>query len=387
MFRPFRELQWRADCIRVEDFPRNHSFGTSPKNSKDFEGQRIRSNSFSDRIIFMSMFNDIDLDKKGTKTLALSIREKSKCMRQDSLTDTGYSWVPEKKASGIKDMQSIVVNGNSVLRQMWRNSRILERSKYYPLQVRVRQHWFSFQNCPCGESALYLRSSHKAVWKSSQRQILERQAKANQKVLEEHPEKLRSSRKNASHRLIFREYRLTSRNRMLQNLENSESMPFMSKIASLQTAAKFHHPIETENYFVTTLLEDDGWKRRTSMWKEYTALRNQKDSRPFASIEANQKIDPILIHWNCFDCWCSRHWGASTITEWSMALHVDFLTSRGKEIFVNEIHRHKNRNCKWKFLVAHEGRKLGKREFRICQRCLGKPWLCFSRFRYCEIEW
>ena len=80
--------------------------------------------SFSDRTIFMSMFNDIDLDKK--ETLAVSIREKSKSMRQDSLTDTGYSWVPEKKASGIKDMQSIVAHGYSVLHQLWRNSRILE---------------------------------------------------------------------------------------------------------------------------------------------------------------------------------------------------------------------------------------------------------------------
>ena len=66
------------------------------KKFKDLEGQRIISESFSDRIIFMSMFKDIDLDKIGT--LAISIREKSKCMRQDSLTDTGYSWVPEKKA-------------------------------------------------------------------------------------------------------------------------------------------------------------------------------------------------------------------------------------------------------------------------------------------------
>ena len=75
--------------------------------------------------------------RKGTKTLALSIREKSKCVRQDSLTDTGYSWVQEKKASGIKDMQSTVANGNSVLHQLWRNSRNQERSKYYPIQWRV----------------------------------------------------------------------------------------------------------------------------------------------------------------------------------------------------------------------------------------------------------
>ena len=85
-----------------------------------------------------------------------------------------------------------------------------------------------------------------------------------------------------------------SGNRMLQNLENFESMPSMSKIESLRAAAKFIHPIEIGKYHVTTLLEDDGWVRHTSMCKEYTAPRNQRDSRPFASIDANQKIDPIL---------------------------------------------------------------------------------------------
>ena len=40
-------------------------------------------------------------------------------------------------------------------------------SKQYPPQWRVLLHRFSFQNCPCGESALYLRSSHKAVWKAA----------------------------------------------------------------------------------------------------------------------------------------------------------------------------------------------------------------------------
>ena len=58
----------------------------SKKMQKDLKGQRIRHESFSDRIIFMSMFKKSIWTSKGTKTLALSIREKSKCMRQDSFT-------------------------------------------------------------------------------------------------------------------------------------------------------------------------------------------------------------------------------------------------------------------------------------------------------------
>ena len=86
----------------------------------------------------------------------------------------------------------------------------------------------------------------------------------------------------------------------------------MSKIESLQAAEKFHHPIEKENSYVTTFLEDDGLRRRTSMCKEYTAPRNQNDSRPFSSIDANQKIDPIL---NIEIALIVDVPGASTITE------------------------------------------------------------------------
>ena len=65
-----------------------------------------------------------------------------------------------------------------------------------------------------------------------------------------------------------------SGNRMLQNLKDFNSMPFISKIEYLRTTAKFYHPIETGNYYVTTTLDDDGWGKRTSMCKENTAPRN-----------------------------------------------------------------------------------------------------------------
>ena len=75
------------------------------------------------------------------------------------------------------------------------------------------------------------------------------------------------------------------------------------------------------------------------MCKENTAPRNQKDSRPFASIDANQKIDPIVII------------GIALIVVPGIEVQVPspsdlwrsmwMLTSRGKARFVNEIHRHK----------------------------------------------
>ena len=86
----------------------------------------------------------------------------------------------------------------------------------------------------------------------------------------------------------------TSGNRMLQNLKDFNSMPCMSKIEYLRTTAKFNHPIEKGHYYVTTTLEYDGWRKRTSMCKEYTAPRNREDSKPYASIDAETETGPVL---------------------------------------------------------------------------------------------
>ena len=54
-----------------------------------------------------------------------------------------------------------------------------------------------------------------------------------------------------------------SGNQMLQSLKEINSMPFLSKIGNLSTTAKFYHTIEKGNYYGTTTLDDDGWRKRT----------------------------------------------------------------------------------------------------------------------------
>ena len=49
--------------------------------------------------------------------------------------------------------------------------------------------------------------------------------------------------------------------RILENLKDFNSMPFMSKIEYLRTTAKFYHPTEEGNYYVTTTLDDEGWRK------------------------------------------------------------------------------------------------------------------------------
>ena len=113
-------------------------------------------------------------------------------------------------------------------------------------------------------------------------------------------------------------------------------MPFMSKMEYLRTTAKFDHPIEKGNYYVTTTLDDDGWGKRTSMWKEHTAPRNREESKPYAPIDAETEIGPVL-----------NIEIATIIDVLGIAVQVPspgycvwILISRGHERFVNEIHRH-----------------------------------------------
>ena len=83
-------------------------------------------------------------------------------------------------------------------------------------------------------------------------------------------------------------------NRMLNNLKDFNSVPLMRKIGYLRTVAKFYHPIEKGNYYVTTTLDDDGWRKRTSMCKEYTAHGNREELKPCTSIDAEKEICPVL---------------------------------------------------------------------------------------------
>ena len=76
-----------------------------------------------------------------------------------------------------------------------------------------------------------------------------------------------------------------------------------------------------------------------SMCKEYTAPRNREDSKPHASIDAEQEIGPVL------------NIGIASVIDVpgielqlpslsSPGYSVRILKSRGHERFVNEIHRH-----------------------------------------------
>ena len=95
------------------------------ENQADLQGKHVTPENFSDRIIFMSMFNDIVQEKRGNEDSCAITSRKIKEHASNSTKDTGHSWDVEKKASGVKDMQPIMVaKGIFVLHRWWKISRI-----------------------------------------------------------------------------------------------------------------------------------------------------------------------------------------------------------------------------------------------------------------------
>ena len=56
-----------ADGVRVESIPRNHNVGPPQEDSRSDENLQCEPEQFNDRIIFMSMYNDIACQEKGNK--------------------------------------------------------------------------------------------------------------------------------------------------------------------------------------------------------------------------------------------------------------------------------------------------------------------------------
>ena len=130
----------------------------------------------------MSMFNDIDWSKRKTMNILVHLLQGiSKSMHQNLTMDTGHFWDPEKKASGIKHMQPIMVKsgiftnggrfreirtsripgddsaGRGILKKKNNRDTIHFNGEYCSIDLLKRTVHSANQLC-------YLRSSHKVLW-------------------------------------------------------------------------------------------------------------------------------------------------------------------------------------------------------------------------------
>ena len=90
----------------MECFPRTHVIGDPPEDPIELE-------VFKDRIIFMSMFNNIEWTKRGNSERCISNANKSRMMRRDSREDTGHSSALEMKRNGM-ELSAIHLKENGI---------------------------------------------------------------------------------------------------------------------------------------------------------------------------------------------------------------------------------------------------------------------------------
>ena len=84
---------------------------------------------FGDRLIFMSMFNDIDWTRKENEDKCF-FPEKSQCTRRNSPKDIGRFWVLETKRSG---MEAVITNQHQIFtserQELWNPEKLNSKQK------------------------------------------------------------------------------------------------------------------------------------------------------------------------------------------------------------------------------------------------------------------
>ena len=344
MFHPFREWQWRADCIRVEDTPRIHSFETSPKNSKRQwrTTHQIWKFQWSNNL-HVHVFNDIDLDKKGNEDSCIINSRKIKMFAsrfidrhwvflgpgEESKWYEGYAvncGKCELRASPIveefENSGNPVFKGASPLGRGTLEMRSGRNTIHLHGEFDNIDFLFKTVNCPCGESALFLRSSHKAVRKAARGRFWKGKSGQTRKCSKNTQRNSDQAGRTQGHWLIFRDYRL------LRETECSRTWKISNRCLSWAKFNLFEQRQNSSSNRDRKLLCDDsswGW-RMGKTHVNVQRVHSAQKSEGFKTIRIDRckpKNWSELEHWNFLDCWCSRHWGASTITDWSVALHVD----------------------------------------------------------------
>ena len=152
------------------------------KIQKDLQNQHIEPEDFEDRIIFMSMFKDIDWTKKKFSRMSFEFRKRSRITQTGFRVDIGLSSVQEKKTHGVertpanlKEVEYFCWCHGGKFQQKWRSD--FPRCQSVESRILEKERWKMYDQLQCGnfecralishdslsKSAQYLRSSFKMV--------------------------------------------------------------------------------------------------------------------------------------------------------------------------------------------------------------------------------
>ena len=270
MYHTFRELQGiDGEPIDFEwkNFPGAAALDLLLNIQKDLEGKRITPENFTDRIIFMSMFNDIYLDKKGYEdtcnTTSRKIKEYASRFNDGHWAFLGHGeeskWYQgcaincggklDLRASQMVEdfensrhpvFQGISPLGRGILKRENNRNTVDFNGEYDNIDLLYRTVHSANQLCIYGAVTKWCGKQSRA---DSGEAIESRpeSARRTPREIQIKQEELKSSDD-------FPRLPPDSGNRVLQNLENVEPMPLMSKIESLRTTAQLYQPVEEGNY-------------------------------------------------------------------------------------------------------------------------------------------
>ena len=175
---------WRTDLVWVEYFPGHTSLEILQKIPKDLKDQNIEPEKFEDWIIFMSMFNNIAWTKRGNLERCVSNSENQE-LRGEILATKQDIPRPGRRKEVVRNSQLHAwrrmgfhrhTNGRTI--QRYKSSSIQEYSCFESWKSE-KQRWQKYHTLQCGfighrtlvshnslsNSAQYLRSSFKLVWR------------------------------------------------------------------------------------------------------------------------------------------------------------------------------------------------------------------------------
>ena len=203
------------------EFPRNHSVGHSRRIRQICKESTSHLKTSVIEESSCQCSTTLFWTKEEMKILVQLRQGRSKNMPQILMMDTGHSWDPEKKASGIKDIQPIVVaSGIFMLHRRWKISRVKDTrySRVSPLGRRILKKKNRDTIHFNGEySNIYLpdRAVHAAnqlcIYGAVSKWCGPNFGEASQSRPEsarKTSQKFKSNRRISSHWLIFQDYRM-----------------------------------------------------------------------------------------------------------------------------------------------------------------------------------
>ena len=272
----------------------------------DLRKRNIKHEKFTDQIIFMSMFNDIDWTRKGNDGLCIwnsaKVKEYAKRFPQGHWTFRGHG--DEKKWYGTLFFIHLKENGTLQPPKWWSDSKLpvvqLSRGILKKKNNRDTIHFNAdasnhsalIPNHSFCKSAQYLPSSFELVY--TNRSIGGRELERPFARKESVTKGVLSSVNSQEVKLLVSSPRPASGNRLQKNIQDFEFLSETIRFKRVCEDAVFTHRVSAGMSYKTRADEDDGFGQLVPLCREYTLSQGNPQSGVFGAIPGGLIIGPVI---------------------------------------------------------------------------------------------